>query len=194
MQFLERIWTHPHWETSELLTGVTEASSGNDKAEGQETAAFEQGEEDTDEEDTDDESEGDIEGQSNEEGDEDDDDEAAKDNQEGENRVEIDTQQRSINDLLELLFGLSLALCTERPSGNQPSSMILVYFAGILGFSTSLNTFLPARSFTPYLSGLIYVQRLLFLEQALPLRSYPALGIQRRPATRHLDRLEPIRK
>ncbi|KAL6789470.1 hypothetical protein GGI42DRAFT_367014 [Trichoderma sp. SZMC 28013] len=94
------------------------------------------------------------------------------------------------NELQELLFGLSLALCNERPIDSQPSSLLLVYFSGILGFSTSSKTFLPARSFTPYLSGLIYTQRLLFLEQALPLRAYLTLGIDCRPRTRQLERLQ----
>ncbi|KAM5520418.1 hypothetical protein FOXYSP1_14308 [Fusarium oxysporum f. sp. phaseoli] len=66
--------------------------------------------------------------------------------------------------------------------------------AGILGFSPGLNTFLPARSYTSYLSGLIYIQRLIFLEYALPLRECPALGITRRPRTRQLERLEVTRK
>ncbi|KAL6789482.1 hypothetical protein GGI42DRAFT_347252 [Trichoderma sp. SZMC 28013] len=98
------------------------------------------------------------------------------------------------NELQELLFGLSLALCNERPIDGQPSSILLVYFSGILGFSTSSRTFLSARSFTPYLSGLIYIQRLLFLEQALPLRAYLTLGIDCRPRTRQLERLQAMRK
>lgn len=71
---------------------------------------------------------------------------------------------------------------------------MLVYFSGILGFSKTSNRFLPARSYTPYLSGLIYIQRLLFLERALPFRSYPTLGIDHRPRTKQLDRLKKIRE
>lgn len=30
-----------------------------------------------------------------------------------------------------------------------------VYFSGILGFSTTSKSFIPARSYTPHISGLI---------------------------------------
>ncbi|WKT53626.1 hypothetical protein QSH57_004210 [Fusarium oxysporum f. sp. vasinfectum] len=97
-------------------------------------------------------------------------------------------------ELLQYVFGLSVSLCTQSLIDGQPSSTILIFASGILGFSSGLNTFLPARSYTSYLSGLIYIQRLIFLEHALPLRDYPALGIPRRPRTRQLERLEATRK
>jgi hypothetical protein len=53
----------------------------------------------------------------------------------------------------------------------QRSSSLLVYFSGFLGFSPDAQNFLPAKKYTPCLSGLIYVQRLLFLEYTLPLRA-----------------------
>ncbi|KAH6872099.1 hypothetical protein B0T10DRAFT_553204 [Thelonectria olida] len=64
---------------------------------------------------------------------------------------EIPVPRESAAELLELLFGLSLALCTEPLTDSLPSSTVLVYFSGILDFSTSLQTFLPARSYTSYL-------------------------------------------
>ncbi|EXM13918.1 hypothetical protein FOTG_17654 [Fusarium oxysporum f. sp. vasinfectum 25433] len=97
-------------------------------------------------------------------------------------------------ELLQYVFGLSMSLCTQPLIDGQPSSTILIFACGIFGFSPGLNTFLPARSYTSYLSGLIYIQRLIFLEYALPLRDYPTLGITRRPRTRQLERLEVTRK
>ncbi|KAF9768186.1 hypothetical protein IL306_014543, partial [Fusarium sp. DS 682] len=82
-------------------------------------------------------------------------------------------------ELLQYVFGLSISLCTQSLIDGQPSSTILIFASGILGFSPGLNTFLPARSCTSYLSGLIYIQRLIFLEYALPFRDYPALVITR---------------
>ncbi|KAH6874606.1 hypothetical protein B0T10DRAFT_541130 [Thelonectria olida] len=102
---------------------------------------------------------------------------------------EIPVPRESAAKLLELLFGLGLALCTEPLTDSLPSSTVLVYFSGILDFSTSLQTFLPARSYTSYLSRLIYLQRLLFLKMALPLRGYSVLSIIRRPKTTQLERL-----
>ncbi|KAH7248434.1 hypothetical protein B0J15DRAFT_562897 [Fusarium solani] len=102
--------------------------------------------------------------------------------------------EQASEELLELLLGLSLSLCTEPVTDGQPSSTLLVFFSGILGFSSSSRAFLPAKSYTPYLSGLLYIQRLLFLEMALPLREYPTLKISQRPHTKQLERLEVVRK
>jgi hypothetical protein len=41
----------------------------------------------------------------------------------------------SLVSLAKLVFGLGLALCTERLMDGQPSSTVLVYFSGILAFS-----------------------------------------------------------
>ncbi|OAQ58466.1 telomere-associated RecQ helicase [Purpureocillium lilacinum] len=96
--------------------------------------------------------------------------------------------------VLELLLGLCLSLGTQPLMDGKPNSTVLVYFSGILGLKPQSQTFVPARSYTTHLSVLIYNLRLLFLENALPLRSYPLLGISRRPRTNQLERLEPIRK
>uniref|UniRef100_A0A093USS0 Putative glucuronosyltransferase sqv-8 n=1 Tax=Talaromyces marneffei PM1 TaxID=1077442 RepID=A0A093USS0_TALMA len=75
----------------------------------------------------------------------------------------------------------------------QPLSSLLVYFSRILGFSPDAQSFQPAKSFTPHLSTLIYIQQLLFLEYALPYCDYPMIGWNRRPRRYHLDHLNPIR-
>ncbi|QGA19823.1 hypothetical protein EYB26_007518 [Talaromyces marneffei] len=94
---------------------------------------------------------------------------------------------------LEKLFQLNIIFLTDEFTDGQPSSSLLVYFSGILGFSPDTQSFQPAKSFTPHLSALIYIQRLLFLEYALPYRDYPTIGWNRRPRRYHLDRLNPIR-
>ncbi|KAH8749809.1 hypothetical protein BGZ57DRAFT_1019545 [Hyaloscypha finlandica] len=76
----------------------------------------------------------------------------------------------------------------------QPSSSLLVYFSGILGFSMDARSFLPAKRYTPCLSGLIYIQRLLFLEYALPYRAYHYLGIPRRSHLQQHQKLNFVRK
>ncbi len=74
----------------------------------------------------------------------------------------------ALDELLELIFQLSITFSTEEFVDGQPSSSLLVYFSGILGFSADARSFLLAKRYTPYLSGFIYVQQLLFLEYALP--------------------------
>ncbi|OBT60212.1 hypothetical protein VE03_10258 [Pseudogymnoascus sp. 23342-1-I1] len=95
--------------------------------------------------------------------------------------------------LLELLFELSMTFSTAQFVHAQPSSSLLVYFSGVLGFSSDGQNFLSATKYTPCLSGLIYVQRLLFLEYALPLRAYPYLGVPRRSRLQQYERLDVIR-
>ncbi|KAJ3454446.1 hypothetical protein MRS44_018340 [Fusarium solani] len=100
----------------------------------------------------------------------------------------------SLKEFLELLFQVSIALSTERFLDGDPGSTLLVYFSGVLGFSTDCRQFRLARQYCPYLSGLIYVQRLLFLEYALPLCPYPSLGIRQRPSTQQLECLNKVRQ
>ncbi|EXK23421.1 hypothetical protein FOMG_19799 [Fusarium oxysporum f. sp. melonis 26406] len=97
-------------------------------------------------------------------------------------------------EFLELLYQLCLTINTERFNEGRPSSTLLVFLSGILGFSQDCKHFLLARQFCPYLSGQIYIQRLILLERALPLRGYRAIGIPRRPYVNQLDQLNSIRE
>lgn len=60
----------------------------------------------------------------------------------------------------------------EPVADGEPSSTLLLRFSGILGFSADCRSFLLARQYCPQLFPLIYIQRLLFLERALPVRAY----------------------
>lgn len=96
--------------------------------------------------------------------------------------------------LAELVFRLSVYFVTEEFTDDQSSSSLLMYFSGVLGVSSDGITFRRARDFTPFLSALIHQQRLLFLEWALPCRSYPYLGRGARPLRGHLTRLNKLRR
>ncbi|SCO92533.1 uncharacterized protein FRV6_16661 [Fusarium oxysporum] len=97
-------------------------------------------------------------------------------------------------EFLELLYQLCLTISTKRFNEGRPSSTLLVFFSGILGFSQDCKHFLLARQFCPYLSGLIYIQRLILVERALPLREYRAIGIPQRSYVNQLDQLNSIRE
>lgn len=103
-------------------------------------------------------------------------------------------QSRAQEEMLELLFGLSLALSQETPTDGKPGSMTMVFFSGILGFSKDQQRFLAARAFTSHLSALVYNLRLFCIEKALPLRPYHLLKIGKRPRTKQLERLYKVRK
>lgn len=98
------------------------------------------------------------------------------------------------NEFLELLFQVCLTICTETFEDGRPDSALLVYFSGILGFSANCRDFLLAKQYCPYLSGLIYVQRLLLLERALPLQPYTAIGISRCPRGQQSERFGKVRR
>ncbi|RKK62815.1 hypothetical protein BFJ69_g16984 [Fusarium oxysporum] len=208
--FLDAIWNHESWK-EDILNALDLKTNRGDTNDGVgEQGANDSAEEDDGDESEEDETEGEDEASddgnqgnddsggnvpkeapidnSHETASEDSDDETFAD------ETEQDSAEGSVQELLELLFGLSLELITEPVIDGQPQTTTLIYFSGILGFSPSLETFLPARSYTPYLSGLIYVLRLLFLEYALPLQGYASLGIERRPRIHQLERLEPIRR
>ncbi|EXM14550.1 hypothetical protein FOTG_17059 [Fusarium oxysporum f. sp. vasinfectum 25433] len=99
----------------------------------------------------------------------------------------------AFNQFLELLFQLCIMLSTESFLNGQPSSTLLIYFSGILGFSADCQRFQLARQYCSKLSAMIYIQRILFLEQALPLRGYRSIGISQRPEARHFECFDEVR-
>ncbi|KAK5292262.1 hypothetical protein LTR16_001987 [Cryomyces antarcticus] len=53
----------------------------------------------------------------------------------------------AVDELSELVFQLSITFSTEQFVDGQPSSSLLVYFSGTLGFSPDVRNFLPAKRF-----------------------------------------------
>ena len=90
-------------------------------------------------------------------------------------------------------FELCVAFMTEEFRDGQPGSSTLVYYSGVLALQGNRETFQTAKSFTPILSQLIYIQRLLFLKYALPYKAYPLIGLERRPRYGQLERLNAVR-
>ncbi|KAI8406504.1 hypothetical protein FOFC_13974 [Fusarium oxysporum] len=108
-------------------------------------------------------------------------------------RVSGDSAASAFGQFLKLLFQLCIMLSTEPFLNGQPSSTLLVYFSGILGFSADCQKFQLARQYCSKLSAMIYIQRILFLEQALPLRGYQFIGIPQRPEVRHFEYFDEVR-
>ncbi|EXM15419.1 hypothetical protein FOTG_16213 [Fusarium oxysporum f. sp. vasinfectum 25433] len=104
-----------------------------------------------------------------------------------------DSGDSAFGQFLELLFQLCIMLSTEPFLNGQPSSTLLIYFSGILGFSTDCQRFQLARQYCTKPSAMIYVQRILFLEQALPLRGYQLIGIPQRQEARAFECLDEVR-
>jgi hypothetical protein len=98
-----------------------------------------------------------------------------------------------VDKLAELAFRLSIFFITEGFTDGQPSSSLLVYYSGVLGCSNDGSTFRRPRDYTSHLSALIYVQRLLLLEFALPYRAYTYVELPRRSRHGQLDCLNKVR-
>ncbi|KAH8591171.1 hypothetical protein B0O99DRAFT_719407, partial [Bisporella sp. PMI_857] len=103
------------------------------------------------------------------------------------------TTTAEVDKLAELVFRLSIFFVTEEFADGQPSSSLLVYYSGVLGCTEDGSTFRRPKDYTPHLSALIYVQRLLLLEIALPHRAYEYVGLPRRSQHGQLERLNEIR-
>ncbi|KAF5261492.1 hypothetical protein FOXYS1_7818, partial [Fusarium oxysporum] len=123
-----------------------------------------------------------------------DEEEEEEDREEAKTAANLSKENPDLAEMLERLFGLVMAFSTEEVVDGRPASTLLVYFSGILGFTTDSTGFLPARSYTSNLAALIYTQRLLFLEYALPARAYLSLGITQRPRTGQVARLQDVRQ
>ena len=98
-----------------------------------------------------------------------------------------------VDKIAELVFRLSIFFIVEEFTNGQPSSSLLVYYSGVLGFSGDGSTFRRAKDHTSQLSALIYIQRLLLLEFALPSRAYTYVCLPRRPSQGHFEILNNVR-
>lgn len=83
---------------------------------------------------------------------------------------------------------------TEEFINGVAGSTLLVYFAAVRGLSATGYQFLYPSQFTPILSRLIYVTRLICLEVRLPRFAHPSVGIAARPQFGQLQRLNETRE
>lgn len=104
-----------------------------------------------------------------------------------------DTTTPAVDKLAEIVFRLSIFFITEEFTDGQPSSSLLVYYSGVLGCTEDGSTFRRPKDYTSHLSALIYVQRLLLLEMALPYRAYRYVGLSRRSRHDQLKQLNRVR-
>ncbi|CAG1999049.1 unnamed protein product [Fusarium graminearum] len=210
LQFLDAIWKHEalgDLATLEELTGRYKRSAGHTQAtaglgvRGQ-TTEEEVGDNYEEEESEEDEMDDEMDDEENEEevdiddSENNNDQEPSRDGQRSDNYREEDEGFTTwLDNLGEITDEEEYSI--EAEEGAAPGSPEeLIQLLGILGFSSSPDgsAFLPARSYTSNLSGLVYILRLLFLEYALPLQAYPNLGLKRRPHVGQLERLQSIRR
>jgi hypothetical protein len=82
---------------------------------------------------------------------------------------------RDLSTLVENLFQLMMMFWTDLSTDGSFRHNAIVHFSGVLGIHPYELAYRGAYDYTPYLSALIWVGRLLFLEYSLPLRTYEYL-------------------
>lgn len=79
------------------------------------------------------------------------------------------------NDIIEATAHLFLTFWTETPKDVDLEKSAIARFSGVLGIHPDEYSFRRAYDYTPFLSALIWVGRVVFLEYALPLKPYESL-------------------
>lgn len=78
--------------------------------------------------------------------------------------------------ILETIFRLLVLFWTDTSIDGESGAKAVIHFSGVLGIHPYKLTLRTAYDYTPYLSALIWVGRLVLLEYALPLRAYSSLN------------------
>ena len=77
----------------------------------------------------------------------------------------------------ESLFPLLATFWTDLSLDGKMHQNAIVHFSGVLGIHPSELCFRKPYDYTPYLSALIWVGRLIILEYALPFKAYEHLKV-----------------
>jgi hypothetical protein len=88
-----------------------------------------------------------------------------------------DAEHLSSPSILEAVFQLLVMFWTDTMTDGGLESKAIVYFSGVLGIHPYELAYRTAYDYTPYLSALLWVGRLVVLEYALPLQAYTTLDV-----------------
>ncbi|KAN0104052.1 hypothetical protein V8E51_009797 [Hyaloscypha variabilis] len=92
--------------------------------------------------------------------------------------AELDAQDATAFAILaENMFQLLAMFWTDISKNGRMEACALVHFTGVLGIHSTELAYRTAYAFTPLLSSLIWIRRLLLLEYALPLQPYSYLKL-----------------
>ena len=85
------------------------------------------------------------------------------------------TNSHNLAVLVENLFQLSMMFWTDLQTDGGSHRSPIAHYSGVLGIHPYELAFRSAYHYTPYLSALIWIGRLMVLEYSLPLRAYQHL-------------------
>ncbi|KAK1953553.1 hypothetical protein LY78DRAFT_730986 [Colletotrichum sublineola] len=203
----EKVWNHPGLESNtlqrreceSLTTGISTDLESGDREDASDRDEWEENDSDFDDQQS-------LVSSNDDEGSQFDDPEDCFCDDSGQNECSTSSDTQCLRQLEaeaveatgagsldELLFELIMLFCMQEVQDGDPSQTLLVYFSGILGFTKDFQSFQPPRNYTSHLAALIYIQRLLFLEYAVPQRGYTKMGIPERSRQGSLARLQDVR-
>lgn len=95
--------------------------------------------------------------------------------------------------LKENMFQLFAMFWTDISRDGRMETCALVHFTGVLGIHPQELAYRTAYAFTPALSALIWIGRLILLEYALPLQAYSYLKLPWPTRTQYPDQVQRLR-
>lgn len=87
-------------------------------------------------------------------------------------------REAQLQHLSETLLQLSVYFWTFRSTSGNMYESAVVHFTTVMGMHRQALSYRTAYTYTPTLSALVWIGRLLLLEYALPSRAYATLGAQ----------------
>lgn len=88
-----------------------------------------------------------------------------------------DSENSSSSSISEAVFQLLVMFWTDTLTDGVLEGKAIVHFSGVLGIHPYELAWRTAYDYTPYLSALLWVGRLVILEYALPLQAYTTLNV-----------------
>ncbi|KFZ22727.1 hypothetical protein V502_02791, partial [Pseudogymnoascus sp. VKM F-4520 (FW-2644)] len=99
----------------------------------------------------------------------------------------------AFNVLTENLFQLFAMFWTDISKDGRMETFALVHFTGVLGIHPRELAYQTAYGFTPALSAMAWIGRLILLEYALPLKAYSQLKFPWPSRTQYPDQVQRLR-
>jgi hypothetical protein len=83
----------------------------------------------------------------------------------------------TLSRMSEIVFHLLVMFWTDLSTDGVLEGKAIIHFSGVLGIHPYELAYRTAYDYTPYLSALLWIGRLVILEYALPLRAYTTLDV-----------------
>ncbi|KFZ18998.1 hypothetical protein V502_03895 [Pseudogymnoascus sp. VKM F-4520 (FW-2644)] len=101
-------------------------------------------------------------------------------------------REAQLQHLSETLLQLSVCFWTFRSTSGNMYESAVVHFTTVMGVHRQALSYRTAYTYTPTLSALVWIGRLLLLEYALPSRAYATLGAQWQARDGYADQVQRL--